>query len=149
VLWSHDSFQYCLNPVQTLSNWWHITSEGGMLAIIVPQTSNLIKNQIGYYQHSGVYQHYSMVSLIHMLATAGWDCRSGFFKKAPQDNWLHAVVYKSTIEPQNPRNLSWYTLAEQKLLPETAEKSVMAHGYLRQQDLILPWLDHNLFWLAR
>jgi trans-aconitate methyltransferase len=38
ILWCHDAFQYCLNPVQTLSNWWHIASEGGMLAISVPQT---------------------------------------------------------------------------------------------------------------
>ena len=26
ILWCHDAFQYCVNPVQTLSNWWHIAS---------------------------------------------------------------------------------------------------------------------------
>ena len=31
----------------------------------------------------------------------------------------------------------------------TAEKSIHAHGYLKQQDLVIPWLDHSLSWMGQ
>lgn len=144
ILWCHDSFQYAINPVNTLKNWWNITSDGGMLAIIVPQTTNLRRNQLAFTQESGCYYHHSIVSLIHMLAVSGWDCKHGFFLKNPRDPWIHAIVYKSNIPPQDPKKTNWHTLSEMGLLPESAERSIFAHNELRQQDLILPWLDHSL-----
>ena len=83
-----------------------------------------------------------------MLATAGWDCQSGFFKQAPLDPWIHAVVYKSNHTPLNPKTTSWHTLSELNLLPESAARSVFSHNYLRQQDLVVPWLDHSLLSMA-
>jgi SAM-dependent methyltransferase len=144
VLWSHDSFQYALNPVQTLSNWWNIASDGAMLVLMVPQTTNIRNNKLSFTQESGSYYHYTLVSLIHMLAVNGWDCRNGFFLKHPQDPWIHAIVYKSEHAPMDPRTTSWHTLSEMKLLPVSADKSIYAHDDLRQQDLILPWIDHSL-----
>jgi SAM-dependent methyltransferase len=144
ILWSHDSFQYAINPVQTLSNWWNIASDGGMLAIVVPQTTNMRRNQLAFTQASACYYHYTMVNLIHMLAVAGWDCKHGFFLKRPKDPWLHAVVYKSNQAPMDPRTTTWFDLMEKKLLPDSADRSVYAHSELRQQDLVLPWLDHSL-----
>ena len=149
VLWCHDSFQYAINPVQTLSNWWHIASDGGMLVISVPQTTDLRRNQLFFTQESWCYYHYTLVNLIHMLAIAGWDCRSGFFQKRPQDPWISAVVYKSQIPPMDPRTTDWHDLSATKLLPESVEKSVYAHGELQQQDLVLPWLDQSLSWLGQ
>lgn len=144
ILWSHDSFQYAVNPVTTLGNWWNIASDGGMLAIIVPQTTNIHRHKLAFTQESGCYYHYTIVNLIHMLAVSGWDCRHGFFLKNPRDPWLHAIVYKSEHPPMNPRTTTWFDLMEKKLLPESADQSVYAHGELRQQDLVLPWLDHSL-----
>jgi len=144
VLWSHNSFQYTLNPVQTLSNWWHIASDGGMLVIVVPQTTNIHHHKLAFTQESYSYHHHTLVSLIHMLAVSGWDCRAGFFLKRPQDLWLHAVVYKSNHAPLDPRTTSWHTLSEMGLLPESAARSVYAHGELDQRDLVLPWLDQSL-----
>ena len=89
-----------------------------------------------------------MVSLIYMLATCGWDCRSGFFKQSPTDNWLHACVYKSDIAPMDPKTTDWYKLSELKLVPESADKSIHAKGYLDQQDLVVQWLDHSLTSMA-
>jgi SAM-dependent methyltransferase len=149
ILWSHDSFQYAINPITTLSNWWNIASPGGMLAIIVPQTTSLQQHQLSIVQESGCYYHYSLVSLIHMLAVTGWDCKAGFFLKRPRDPWLHAIVYKGEHKPQDPRTTTWYTLSEMGVLPECAEKSIHAHGYLKQQDLIIPWLDHSLSWMGQ
>jgi hypothetical protein len=83
-----------------------------------------------------------------MLALSGWDCKSGFFKKNSIDPWINAVVYKSAHKPMNPKTTTWYQLSEMKLLPDSAETSIFAHGELQQQDLVLPWLDHSLSWLG-
>jgi hypothetical protein len=89
-----------------------------------------------------------MVSLMYMLATAGWDCGAGFFKQSLTEPWIHAVVYRSGQQPRSPRDTNWHTLSELKLLPESAERSIYAHNYLRQQDLIVPWVDYSLLSMA-
>lgn len=148
VLWCHDAFQYCVHPLITLSKWWHITSAGGMLALTVPVTQRVHRRQLAYELHSGCYYHHTIVSLIHMLAMSGWNCKQGFFQQASQDSWIHAVVYKDTIKPLDPKINTWHTLSELGLLPESADSSVYAHGHLRQQDLILPWIDKSLSSMA-
>ena len=149
ILWCHDAFQYCVNPVQTLSQWWHMTSPGGMLAISVPQTVVQHHRQLAYYLPSGCLYHHTMVSVIQMLAMAGWDCRAGFFRQALADPWIHAVVYKSTHPPQAPKTTGWHELSALGLLPESADRSIYAHGHLRQQDLVLTWLDHSIMSMAQ
>ena len=148
VLWCHDAFQYARNPIQTLSNWWNIASPGGMLAIVIPATQSVHRHQLSYILPDGCYYHHTLVSLMYMLATAGWDCGAGFFKQTLADPWIHAVVYKSATPPQNPRNTGWHQLVELGLLPESAVASIHAHNALRQQDLILPWVDHSLMTMA-
>lgn len=149
VLWCHHSFQYAINPIDTLSRWRDIASDGAMLALTVPETQRIQHKKLMFTQASGVYYHYSIVNLIHMLAITGWDCRGGFFKKNPTDPWITAIVYKSHHKPMDPRTTTWYQLSEMGLLPESATTSIQAHGELQQQDLILPWLDHNLCWLGQ
>jgi SAM-dependent methyltransferase len=148
VLWCHDSFQYAQNPVATLSKWWNLASDGGMLCLSIPQTVRIHRQQFDYQLPSGCYYHHSMVSLIYMLATAGWDCNTGFFLQTLTDPWIHAVVYKSQTKPMNPKNTSWHQLSELNLLPESAVRSIHAHNYLRQQDLVVPWIDHSLSSMA-
>lgn len=83
-----------------------------------------------------------------MLAVTGWDCASGFFRKPANEPWLSAVVYRSDTEPMDPKT-SWYKLVDTGLLPKSAEISINKHGYLDQQDLVLPWLDKNLYWYGQ
>jgi SAM-dependent methyltransferase len=149
VLWCHDTFQYLLNPMQTLANLWTIGSPNAMLILSVPQTTNVQYNKQLFDQPSYCYYNHTMISLIHMLAVNGWDCKDGFFKKNANDPWLYAAVYRSEYQPMDPKTTSWYTLAEKKLLPDSAEKSLMKYGYPRQQDLVLPWLDKSLHWMAQ
>jgi SAM-dependent methyltransferase len=144
ILWCHDAFQYAQNPIKTLSNWWHWGTPGSMLYLGIPTTQRIHHNQLDFYLQSGCYYHHTMVSIIYMLATAGWDCRSGFFKQVPNDPWLHAIVYKSEHEPVDPKIATWHKLSELNLLPESASRSVFAHNYLRQQDLVVPWIDQSL-----
>ena len=149
VLWCHDAFQYCIDPIGTLTRWRDITNENGMLAIIVPATITIHHRQLAFTQPSGCYYHHTMVSLIHMLALTGWDCAAGFFLQKPNDSWIRAIVYKSEQEPLDPKTANWHQLRELNLLPESASKSINAHNYLRQQDLVLPWLDHSLTWMGQ
>jgi SAM-dependent methyltransferase len=144
VAWCHDAFQYALNPLQTLKNWWNIMNPNGMLVIIVPQTTNLESNAQAFDQASGCYYHWTPVSLIHALAVSGFDCRDGYFLKAANDPWLHAIVYKSEHEPMDPRTTSWYDLADRKLIPDSAAASALKYTHVRQRDLILPWLDKSI-----
>jgi SAM-dependent methyltransferase len=148
VLWCHDAFQYAQAPVATLSRWWHLASPSAMLYLAIPTTQRVHRNQLDYHLLSGCYYHHTMVSLIYMLATTGWDCNAGFFKQAPNDDWIHAVVYKSSHEPMDPKTTTWHRLSELELLPKSAVKSIQAHNYLRQQDLVMPWIDHSLMSMA-
>lgn len=144
VLWCHDAFQYAINPIGTLSQWWNIASDGAMLILILPQTTNIYGRKQVYSQPAGCYYHHTLVSLIHMLAVSGWDCRSGFFKKLPNDPWLYAIAYKSRHRPLDPRSTNWYNLSELKLLPESADECIKRYGELQQHHLIVPWLDKSL-----
>jgi len=143
ILWCHDAFQYAINPLKTLTHFYNMLTPGGMLCIIVPQTTNVIYHKQEFDQPNGQFFNYTLVSLIHMLAMSGFDCNTGFFKKNFEDPWIHAIVYKSDHKPMNPRTTTWHDLLEKGLLPASAEKSVNRCGYVRQCDLVLPWLDKS------
>lgn len=148
VVWCHDAWQYVLNPFQTLRQWREVMNDESMLILIVPQTTNLEFNRQAFDQVDYVYWHWTIVNLVHVLAVSGFDCSSGFFYKQPNDAWLHAVVYNSTVPSKDPATTSWYTLAESGLLPESMTRSLETYGYVRQRDLLLPWLDHMLYSFA-
>ena len=145
IVWCYDQLQYLLNPYQALSNWWYIADTDAMLVLAVPQTVNTEYHIQEYNLALSHKYHYTMPQLIYMLAVSGWDCRSGFFKKTPGDSWLYAIVYKSNVEPIDPKETNIYKLAEQtELLPQCAVDGIHKYGKLRQRDLILPWLDKNI-----
>lgn len=149
LLWCHDAFQYAKNPVGTLLKWREIANPDAMLVLILPQTTNLVQNRSDIAIMSGCFYHYTLVNVIYMLAATGWDCNAGFFQKNIHDPWIHAIVYKHPDKPTDPYNVTWYELAEKKLIPDSAIASVNRRGYLRQQDLVLPWLDKNLTSFAK
>ena len=149
VIWSHDSFQYVINPFQTLVNWKKAMHPNATLAIVLPQTTNIEFNTQAFDQLDFQYYNWTMVSLIHTLAVSGFDCRDGYFLKHPDSPWLHAIVYNSDQSPRNPRTTTWYELAEAKLLPVTAVDSINKYGYVKQRDLTLPWVNKALTWLGK
>ena len=149
VIWCHDAFQYVIDPFATLAKWWNMLNNDGMLVLILPQTVNIEFNVQAFDQRDGCYYNWTMVSLLHTLATSGFDCAGGFFKKQTADPWLHAVVYKSKHTPKDPRTTKWWDLIEAGLLPETVANSFSKNGQVRQRDLVLPWLDRNLTWLGQ
>lgn len=146
VVWCHDAFQYVIDPFRVLSQWYQAMSDDAMLVVILPQTTALEFNKENIYQLDGCYHHWSIVSLIHVLAVSGFDCAGGYFYRAPGQSWLHAVVYKSLHEPMDPRTTRWHELADKGLLPESAVAGLIRHGHVRQNNLVLPWLDKNHHW---
>jgi hypothetical protein len=70
------------------------------------------------------------------------------FKKDTIDNWLYAIVYKSDKGPFDLKTTKWYDLVDAQMLPNWADKSILARGLLHQKDLILPWLDKSLSTMA-
>jgi len=149
VLWCHDAFQYCLDPLNTLIKWRNITNDNGMLILSVPKTIIVHRGKLAFHQYNSCYYHHTMISLMHMLAVTGWDCVGGFFQETVEDPCINVVVYKGMQGPLDFNSTTWYELAEQNLLPESACKSINAHGYLRQQDLVVPWLDRSVTWMEK
>lgn len=147
VLWCHDTFQYLLNPYEALANWRKIAADDSMLVLIVPQTTNMQYNVQEFNMPNGHLYHHTLTSLIFMLGCAGWDTRAGFYKKEPGDKWLHIIAYNSKEKARDPRTTSWYDLADAGLLHDSAVKSINRYGLLRQQDLVVPWLDKSLTWM--
>lgn len=144
VIWCHNSFQYAINPLQTLAKWYDLMTDGGMLALVIPHNTNVVYHHQEFDQPDFQYYNYTLVSTIHMLAMSGFDCKSGFFRKGFDDPWISAIVYKSDHKPMDPRTTKWWDLLEKDLLPECSEASLNKRGYLRQRDLVLPWIDRSL-----
>jgi SAM-dependent methyltransferase len=149
VIWCHDAFQYVINPFATLDHWWHAMNPNGLLVIIMPQMCVMEHTDQAFDQRDGCYWSWSMVNLMHVLAVSGFDCAAGHFLKRADDPWLHAAVYRSEHQPRDPKTTKWYDLIDLGLLPESAKTSINRHGYLRQRDLVLPWLDKSLTWLGQ
>jgi SAM-dependent methyltransferase len=144
VIWCHDAFQFAKDPFRTLRQWRDIVTPEGMLVITVPQTTNFHLNREQFEQSSGCFWHWTLVNLIHVLAVSGWNCGSGFFQKRPGESWITAIVYPGSFVASDPRKTNWYELCDSGMLPDSVVSSIQRHGYLRQQDLVLPWIDKSL-----
>lgn len=144
ILYCYDTLPFIVDPYQALRNWWNIANKDAMLVIAVKQTTNVEFNVLEYNTQMNYKHHYTVPILLYMLAVNGWDCKGGFFKKAIDDPWIYAVVYRSDIKPMNPQTTNLYNLIEDtELLPDVAVKSIEKYGMIRQKDLVLPWPDSN------
>jgi SAM-dependent methyltransferase len=149
VIWCHDAFQFVQDPFRTLRQWRDIATPGAVLVITVPQTTNFSLNREQFEQASGCFWHWTLLNLLHVLAVTGWDCSKGFFQKRAGEPWITAIVYRGEYVAVDPRRTTWYELCDSGMLPATVISSIQRHGYLRQQDLTLPWIDKSLTWFGR
>jgi SAM-dependent methyltransferase len=145
VIWCHDSFQYTINPLATLKNWNEQMNVNGMLILVLPQTSNYQYNRFVNRVYDYQYFNYNVCNLLYMLAVNGFDCKDSYMYKAPNDPWIHLAVYKTDIPPMDPRKTRWVDLDELGLLHATLSGSIQRYGHLRQEDILLQWLDKNLY----
>jgi len=145
LLWSHDSFQYATNPLQTLKHWNQQMNVNGMLVLSLPQNVHYNYNRIYNDSYNYSFYNHNIANLIYMLATNGFDCRDAYFYKNTNDPWLYAAVYKSTVAPMDPKTTSWHTLADLNLINDSAVASLNINNFVRSEDLITTWLDKDFY----
>jgi trans-aconitate methyltransferase len=142
-IWSHNSFQYALSPVNTLRLWNQQMNENGMLYICVPTHRYTQHNRMVRISASHEYYSHTMSNLMYMLAVNGFDCNDAYFLKNQTEPWIHAAVYKTAIEPMDPRQTSWEQLAALDLLNPSAAACVNKYGHVKEDELIFTWLDRS------
>jgi hypothetical protein len=57
------------------------------------------------------------------------------------------AVYKSDVAPMNPRTTTWFDLADKNLLHPSIVQSITKHGHLRQEEIVMPWLDKENYYI--
>lgn len=149
LIWCHDSFHLSIDPVATLRHWNQLMADNGMLIISLRQNTyidDLSRWQVDL-QH-GCYYSWTMTMLIRMLATCGFDCREGFLRQRRHDPYLWAAVYKSSHAPMDLKTTKWYDLLDKKLTPVSVDQCIMSFGHVKQEYLMLEWIDHQRYDLA-
>lgn len=142
LVWSHDSFQYSLNPLHTLSHWNKYMNVNGMLVLSVPMHTAYSYDRLQTRSHSGCFYTYNICNLMYMLAVNGFDCRDCYTYMAPNYGWVHFAVYKNH-GPMNPATTTWFDLADKNLISNSAMESLNKYGHVRQEDLMFTWLDKD------
>lgn len=145
LIWSHDSFQYAVNPVNTLRVWNEQMSINGMLVLNVPLAQTYSYDRIQTRSFSGCYYNHNICTLMYMLAVNGFDCRDCYVYMAPNYGWVHIAVYK-TMAPMDPAATSWFDLADKNLVNDSVMASLNKYGHVRQEDLMFTWLDKDWRW---
>ena len=145
LIWCHDAFQYAVDPVGTLRHWNKLMTPDGMLVLILPQNIGYSYNRLVNRTENYCYHNHTVCNLIYMLAVNGFDCNDAYMLKTANDPWMHLAVYKSSVEPMDPAATSLYDLAEMKLLHPSVVASINTFGYLRQEDLVYPWLNRDWY----
>lgn len=147
LMFSHDSLQYSTNPLATLKQWNEMMNVNAMLVLAVPQHSGVEYNRYYSRSYSGCFYHYTPTNLIYMLAINGFDCRDAYLLKRFNDPWIHVAVYKTDREPVDPATTGWLDLVDKNILHPSIESSIVQHGYLRQEDIVMPWLDRENYFV--
>jgi hypothetical protein len=147
LMWAHDSLQYSTNPIETLKVWNEQMNVDAMLILCVPQHSGVADNKYYSRTHSGCFYNFTPTSLIYMLAVNGFDCKDAYMLKEFNDPWIHIAVYKSDIAPMDATTTTWLDLVDKGLLNSTVVNSINSYGYLRQEDILYPWLDKENYFI--
>ena len=147
LMFAHDCLQYSHNPLETLRHWNEQMNVNAMLVLSIPQHSGVEYSKYYSRSYDGCYIHHTPASLIYMLAVNGFDCRDAYLLKKFNDPWIDIAVYKSNIEPMDPKTTKWSDLIDKKLLHPSIENSITRSGYLRQEDIVMPWLDRENYFV--
>jgi hypothetical protein len=147
LMWAHDSLQYSTNPLKTLRMWNSYMTVNGMLLISIPQSNGVEYNRYYSRTHNGCYFNYTPSSLIYMLAVNGFDCRDAYLLKKFNDPWIQMAVYKTDVSVMDPDTTNWYDLADKNLLHPSIVSSINTHGFLPQEEILMPWLDKENYFV--
>jgi len=145
LIWCHDVFQYLIDPLNTLRCWNDMMSVNGMMLLSLPQSVHYANNRLNNNSYNGWFYNHNVVNLMYMLGVNGFDCRDAYFYKNPNDMWLHIAVYKTDIDPMNPRTTTWHDLVDANLVNESVKQCIDRYGYVRQDEILTTWLDKDYY----
>jgi SAM-dependent methyltransferase len=145
LIWCHDVFQYLIDPLNTLRCWNDMMSVNGMMLLSLPQSVHYTNNRLNNNSYNGWFYNHNVVNLMYMLGVNGFDCRDAYFYKNPNDMWLHIAVYKTDIDPMNPRTTTWHDLVDANLVNESVKQCIDRYGYVRQDEILTTWLDKDYY----
>jgi len=146
-IWAHDSLQYSANPLHTLRMWNSYMNTNGMLVLTVPQHTGIEYFKQYSRGYNNCIYHYNPLMLLYMLAVNGFDCRDAYLLKQFNDPWIQIATYKSDIQPMDPSTTSWFDLAELNLLHPSIVDSLNSNGYVKQEEICMPWLNKELYFV--
>lgn len=147
LMWAHNSFQYTPYPMETLRVWNEAMNVNGMLILTVTQQTGVELNRYYSRTHSGCFFNYTPASLLYMLAVNGFDCRDAYLLKKFESQQIHLAVYKSDTPPMDPNVTGWGELLKTNLLHPSIVESITKHGYLKQEEIVMPWLDRENYFI--
>ena len=147
LIWAYDILQTATNPIETLYNWNKAMNTNGMLLLTVPQHNGVENDRYYSRSYNGCYYNFTPVNLIYMLAVNGFDCRDAYLLKKFNDPWIQMAVYKSDVAPMDPKTTSWFDLIDKNLLHPSIVSSLNSNGYLKQEEIVMPWLDKELYFV--
>lgn len=147
LMWSYNSLQYSINPLETLRSWNEQLNVNGMLLIAVPQHSGVEYNRYYSRTYNNCFFNYTPTNLIYMLAVNGFDCNDAYLLKKFNDPMIYIAVYKSDIQPMDPSQTNWTDLIDLGLLNSTVVNSIKINGYLKQEEIVYPWLDRENYFV--
>lgn len=143
LIWCHNTFHLITDPLKVLGTWNRQLSVNGMLILIFPQAIHYKYNRLQNNGYNGCYYNHNLINLMYMLAVNGFDCRDAYFLTEENDPWISAAVYKTEIEPMDPKTTSWYDLAEMNLINDSVITCLNKYGYVKQEEIITTWLDKD------
>jgi len=146
-IWAHDSLQYSTDPLHTLRRWNSYMNTNGMLVVTVPQHTGIEYGRQYSRAYNGCIYHYTPLMLIYMLAVNGFDCRDAYLLKRWQDPWIQMAVYKSDVPAMDPATTTWFDLADKNLLHPSIVNSLNSNGFIKQEEILMPWLDKELYFI--
>ena len=57
------------------------------------------------------------------------------------------AVYKTDVSVMDPDTTNWYDLADKNLLHPSMVSSINTHGFLPQEEILMPWLDKENYFV--
>lgn len=131
LIWTHHVLEHVLNPMKCLFEMRRVLKDSGWLYFTVPQIDTNIS--------SGHINSFNMPVLIYKLAVAGFDCKSGYFKKV--NSHLRCAVQNNPQYNPNVDDVRYTLSAVIDSLPECLHKNIRSSGRYYGKDLVTKWLD--------
>lgn len=129
-----EKFHLSYNPYRFISNANRCMTDGGILCFNVATLISTEYNRITHISSNDQPFAWTIPGLIYMLASNGFECTH--FRKNTDS--IDVLVYKKTDPMDRP---TCYELSDRGLLTDSMKESVLKHGVITDEELVITWID--------